>query len=321
MADNPFLASLVAAWGGDENSIPDIETEPFPDETLSPGMSDFIRNARRYLAAMADDHDFVDSIQLTANRLRDYLVLHRELLGTLPLTFPQQALGHLATQALLTFSEGLSDMLSCFSRGELPNVESGIERCKQAIIVLEAWWIELSRVVRQEADRVCAHCGRVNGPQTVQCGGCGAALPALDDAFHPRQEYLWLPEFWTDLYKATRAMVAGKLPAAEWAAQVEDLRSQILEVQAQLHELTAWQDVPGELRVEYANVYRGLGELRGAVEEMQRFPGGGKVEELDQAWFRLVCALRSLAEPCSALRQELLAVLDELEAESASEVE
>jgi hypothetical protein len=321
MADNPFLASLVAAWGGDENAIPDIETEPFPDETLSPGMSDFIRNARRYLAAMADDHDFVDSIQVTANRLRDYLVLHRELLGTLTLTFPQQALAHLSTQALITFSEGLSDMLSCFSRGELPNVESGIERCKQAIIVLEAWWIELSRVVRQQADRVCAHCGEVNAPELGTCGGCGAALPPLDDTFHPRQEYLWLPDFWIDLYKATRAMVAGKLPAAEWAGQVEDLRVQILDVQAQLHELTGWQDVGDELRTEYESVYRGLAELRGALEQMQRFPGAGKLPELEQGWFRLVCALRSLAEPCAALRQELLTVLEQLEAESPSEVE
>lgn len=321
MVDNPFLASLVAAWGGDEHSIPSIETEPFPDETLSPGMSEFIRNARRYLAAMADDHDFVDSIQVMANRLRDYLVLHRELLGVLPLTFPQQALGHLSTQALVTFSEGLSDMVSCFSRGELPNVEAGIERCKQAIIVLEAWWIEVSRVVRNEADRVCAQCGRVNTREANECTACEAPLPPVDDTFHPKHEYLWLPEFWIDLYKATRAMTVGKVPQADWAAQMEDLRVQILEVQSRLHDLTEWDETPPAVREEYEAAYRGLADLRGAVEQMQRFPGEGKIEDLEQGWFLLVCGLRALAAPCSALRQELLTLLEELEAESGPGVE
>lgn len=317
MAENPYLASLVAAWGGDETVIPEIETEPFPDETLSPGMSEFIRSARRFLAAMDDEHDFVDAIQQMANRLAEYLTLHRELLPTVPLSFPQMALGHLATQALMTFSDGLAEMVACFSRNDVPAVERGIDRCKQAIIVLEAWWIELARVVRQHCSRVCALCGHVNPPEAAECCHCETVLPPLDDNFHPRHEYLWLPDFWLELYRATRAMVAEKLSLGEWSSQVEELRVQVLDVLTLLGPVSQWDRPSPELLDSYEATMHGLTQLREAVERMQQYTQDRELESLQQGWFQLVCALRTLAQPCSELREELIFQVEDLEAESA----
>jgi len=325
MADNPYLSSLVEAWGGDDSAIPDIETDPFPDETLSPGMSEFIRIARRYVAGVVDDHGFVDSIQDIADRLSTYLTLHRQLLGSLPLNFPQQALGHLSTQALLAFSEGLSDMVACFSQGDLPRVEQGIERCKQAIIVLEAWWIELCRVVRYETSRVCSECGHVNAPEDLECQSCEQALLAVSDEFQPDQEYLSVASMWADLYRCTQQMVAGTYPVHEWSARLEAMRVEVVELQGRLRELPSWEEheqwLPCDLVEGYEGVFHGLQQLRQALEDLQMYPQDRDLSRLNQGWFRLMGALGLLGRPCGELRYELLTLLEDMEADLEFQVE
>lgn len=320
MADNPYLSSLVEAWGGDESAIPDIETDPFPDETLSPGMSEFIRVARRYVAGVVDDHGFVDSIQEIADRLAVYLSLHRQLVYSLPLTFPQQALGHLATQALITFSDGLADMVACFSQGDLPRVDQGIDRCKQAIIILEAWWIELCRVVRHETSRVCSECGLVNPPGESHCSNCQAPFTMVADEFQPDHEFIAVADSWVTLYKNTQKMLAGSLPSLEWATQIENLRAEVVEIQRRLRDIPAWEEgeqwLAPDLVDSYDDVFAGLHQLRLALEQMQRYPQEKRVESLNQAWFKLMSALSELGQPCGDMRYELLTLLDDMEADS-----
>ena len=77
MADNPLLHSLVEAWGGDETILPDHQADPFPDETNSFAISEFIRLARRYMAGVVTDHEFVDGIQIILLRLREAMETHR----------------------------------------------------------------------------------------------------------------------------------------------------------------------------------------------------------------------------------------------------
>lgn len=319
MADNPFLASLVEAWGGNEASIPTIETEPFPDETLSPGMSEFVRIARRYLAGFVDDHTFVDSIQDMANRLGEYLTLHRQLIHSLPLTFPQQTLGQLSTQALIAFSDGLSDMIACFGKGDLPQVEQGIDRCKQAIIVLEAWWIELCRVVRYDTTRVCPECGSVNAAGSSQCTNCEHDLGSLGDEFQPDQEYLEVAPCWIDFYRLTQDMVSGKVAASQWSERLEELRTQVVELQSRIREIPAWEGDQELLTVElisgYEEVYEGLGLLRETIEEMQGSAQARQPAALNRSWYRLLSALQKLGRPCSDLRYELVCLFEDLEAE------
>jgi hypothetical protein len=319
MAENPFLSSLVEAWGGDNSVLPDIETEPFPDETLSPGMSEFVRIARRYTAGVVDDHGFVDSIQDVANRLQTYLSLHQQLLTSLPLNFPQLALGHLSTQALVAFSEGLSDMVSSFSLRDLPRVDQGIDRCKQAIIILEAWWIELCRVVRYESTRVCSHCGAVTPPGQSECSGCSRPLPDLPDEFQPDHEFHDVAEPWVQLYRDTQKLVLGSLPLGDWSVTVDALRSQVVEIQGRLRDLPAWEAelrwLPRELVESYEQVFGGLQALREALELMQSYTQERQLESLNRGWFLLVAALRSLARPCGDFRFELLSLLEDLEAD------
>ena len=325
MADNPYLSSLVEAWGGDESAIPDIETDPFPDETLSPGMSEFIRVARRYVAGVVDDHGFVDSIQDIADRLSVYLSLHRQLLNSLPLTFPQQALGHLSTQALVTFSEGLSDMVACFSQGDLPRVDLGIDRCKQAIIILEAWWIELCRVVRHETSRVCLECGSVSPPSERECGHCQHPLDLVADEFQPDQEFIPVADSWVELYRTTQSMLAGTLSSSEWSSGLEELRVEVVEIQSRLREIPAWEEheqwLARDLVEGYEGVCHGLGILRASLEQMQRYPQERSVDALNQAWFHLTSALALLGRPCDDLRYELLTLLEDMEADLEFEVE
>ena len=325
MADNPFLSSLVEAWGGDQSALPDIETDPFPDETLSPGMSEFIRVARRYVAGVVDDHGFVDSIQDIADRLAIYLSLHRQLLNSLPLTFPQQALGHLSTQALVAFSEGLSDMVACFSQGDLPRVDQGIDRCKQAIIILEAWWIELCRVVRHEITRVCPQCGGVTMPSEAECSLCSEPLVQVADEFLPDHEFISVAETWVTLYRNTQKMVAGELPIGEWSTRLEELRIEVVEIQSRLRDIPAWEEheqwLTRDLVEAYEGVCAGLNQLREALEQMQRYPQERQLSALNQAWFTLMSALSLLGRPCDELRYELLTLLEEMEADSEFEVE
>lgn len=325
MADNPFLSSLVEAWGGDDSVLPDIETEPFPDETLSPGMSEFIRVARRYTAGVVDDHGFVDSIQDVADRLQVYLGLHQRLLNSLPLSFPQLALGHLSTQALVAFSDGLSEMVSSFSQRDLPRVDQGIDRCKQAIIILEAWWIELCRVVRHETTRVCNHCGAVTPPGQPECGECGQPLGDLADEFQSDQEFHPVAAPWIQLYQDTRALVAGRFPAGDWSVRVDNLRSQVMEIQGRLRDLPAWESeeqwLPRPLVDSYEQLFGGLQALREALELMQSYTQDRQVSLLNRGWFLLVAALRSLAEPCGEFRFELLTLLEDLEADQGYQVE
>ncbi|MFN8613379.1 MAG: hypothetical protein U0931_37925 [Vulcanimicrobiota bacterium] len=319
MADNPFLSSLVEAWGGDDSVLPDIETEPFPDETLSPGMSEFIRVARRYTAGVVDDHGFVDSIQDVANRLQTYLSLHQRLLISLPLSFPQLALGHLSTQALVAFSDGLSDMVSSFSQRDLPRVDQGIERCKQAIIILEAWWIELCRVVRYETTRVCNHCGAVTPPGQPECLGCSQPLGELPDEFQSDQEFHAVAEPWVQLYRDTQKLVAGAFPLGDWSVKVDHLRSQVVEIQGRLRDLPAWeaqeQWLPRELVESYEQVFGGLQALREALELLQSYTQDRQLASLNRGWFLVISALRCLARPCVDFRFELLSVLEDLEAD------
>lgn len=319
MADNPFLASLVEAWGGDESVLPTIETDPFPDETLSPGMSDFIRVARRYLAGQIDDHGFVDSIQAMADRLSEYLALHRQLVHQLPLTFPQQALASLSTQALISFSEGLSDMIACFGKGDLPQVEQGIERCKQSIIVLEAWWIEVCRVVRFTTTRVCQECGQLNAPGSDLCQFCEATIASLEDEFQPDQEYMQVTPFWLEFYRQSQELVSGQLGLGEWSTALDEVRSQLLEIQSRLKEIPAWEGDQELLTVEliesYEAAFEGLNELRREIEAMQNLPRPVQAETLNRAWFRLLCALHRLERPCRDLRYELVCLFEDLEAD------
>ncbi|MBX3169023.1 MAG: hypothetical protein KF760_16565 [Candidatus Eremiobacteraeota bacterium] len=325
MADNPYLSSLVEAWGGDDSALPDIETDPFPDETLSPGMSEFIRIARRYTAGVVDDHGFVDSIQDVANRLQVYLALHQQLLHSLPLTFPQAALGSLSTQALLSFSEGLSEMVSCFSQGDLPRVGQGIERCKQAIIILEAWWIELCRVVRHETSRVCNQCGAVTPPGQAECSGCQAPLGEVSDEFQVDQEFYEVAEPWLQLYRDTRKLVAGEMPLGDWSVRIDQLRSQVVEIQGRLRDIPRWEEqeqwLPRELVEAYEQVFGGLQNLRQALEMLQSYTQNRQVSALNQGWFLLVAGLRMLARPCEDFRYELLTLLEDLEADLDYQVE
>ncbi len=325
MADNPYLSSLVEAWGGDDSALPDIETDPFPDETLSPGMSQFIRICRRYTAGVVDDHGFVDSIQDVANRLQVYLSLHQQLLHSLPLSFPQAALGALSTQALLSFSEGLSEMISCFSQGDLPQVGQGIERCKQAIIILEAWWIELCRVVRYETSRVCNHCGAVTPPGQPECSGCQAPLGQVSDEFQVDQEFFDVAEPWVQLYRDTRALVAGSKPLGDWSVHIDQLRSQVVEIQGRLRDIPRWEEhnqwLPRELVASYEQVFGGLQNLRQALEMLQSYTQDPQVSALNQGWFLLTAGLRSLARPCAHFRYELLTLLEDLEADQDYQVE
>lgn len=325
MADNPFLSSLVEAWGGNESVIPDIETDPFPDETLSPGMSEFIRVARRYVAGVVDDHGFVDSIQDIADRLATYLSLHRQLLNSLPLTFPQQALGHLSTQALVAFSEGLSDMVACFSQGDLPRVDLGIDRCKQAIIILEAWWIELCRVVRHEITRVCPECGAVSPPTEAECCACEEPLIQVADEFLPDHEYLSVADPWVELYRKTQKMLAGELSSGDWSTRLEELRIEVVEIQSRLRDIPAWEEhetwLTRDLVEAYEGVCAGLNRLRESLEQMQRYPQDRQLLDLNRAWYSLMSALSMLGRPCDDLRYELLTLLEEMEADSEFEVE
>lgn len=319
MADNPFLSSLVEAWGGDNSVLPDIETEPFPDETLSPGMSEFVRIARRYTAGVVDDHGFVDSIQDVANRLQTYLSLHQQLLTSLPLNFPQLALGHLSTQALVAFSDGLSDMVASFSLRDLPRVDQGIDRCKQAIIILEAWWIELCRVVRYETTRVCSHCGAVTPPGQPECSACSQPLGELPDEFQSDQEFHHVAEPWVQLYRDTQKLVLGSMPLGDWSVSLDALRSQVVEIQGRLRDLPAWEAeerwLPRELVEGYEQVFGGLQALREALELMQSYTQDPQLDSLNRGWFLLVAALRSLARACGDFRFELLTLLEDLEAD------
>ena len=325
MADNPFLTSLVEAWGGNDSVLPDIETEPFPDETLSSGMSEFIRIARRYVVGVVDDHGFVDSIQDIANRLQVYLTLHQQLLTSLPLSFPQLALGHLSTQALIAFSEGLADMVACFSLGDLPRVDQGIDRCKQAIIILEAWWIELCRVVRHETTRVCHQCGAVTPPGQAECSGCGEPLGQVSDEFQCDHEFHPVAETWVQLYRDTRQMVAGSLGMGDWSVRVDQLRTQVVEIQGRLRDVPTWEEeeqwLSPDLVNAYEQVYGGLQSLRQALELLQNYTQDRQIGDLNRGWFLLLSALRSLALPCGDLRYELLTLLEDLEADQDYQVE
>jgi len=325
MEENPFLSSLVTAWGGDEAVLPEFETDPFPDETLSPGMSEFIRMARRYLAGVVDDHGFVDSIQDVADRLGEYLQLHRQLLNTLPLSFPQMALGNLSTQALLSFSDGLSDMVSSFTQNDLPRVEKGIDRCKQAIIVLEAWWIEICSVVRHEITRVCPECGHISPPSESLCQRCSATLTQQNEEFQPHHEYCDVSQFWRDFYRNTQAMVSGQLPASQWSASLEEMRSQLIEIQSRLRDIPAWEEerqwLPGELVDAYDGTCKGLARLREGLEKMQLYTQDRQIDHLNLGWFYVMDGLDLLVHPCADLRYELLTLLEDLEAEAGFEVE
>lgn len=325
MEDNPFLSSLVTAWGGDEAVLPEFETDPFPDETLSPGMSEFIRTARRYLAGVVDDHGFVDSIQDMADRLGEYLQLHRQLLNSLPLSFPQMALGNLTTQALISFSDGLADMVSSFTQNDLPRVEKGIDRCKQAIIVIEAWWIEICGVVRHEITRVCPDCGSVHPPSEFQCQSCSAVLIRQNEEFQPQHEYREVAQFWRDFYRSTQAMVAGQLPLTQWSVPLSEMRSQLIEIQARLRDIPAWEEerqwLPSELVEAYDGTCSGLARLREGLEKMLLYTQEPRLEHLNRGWFLVMDALDLLATPCADLRYELLTLLEDLEAEAGFEVE
>lgn len=319
MADNPYLASLVGTLGIEGESLMEVETDPFPDETLSPGMSEFIRVARRYVAGFDDAHTFVDAIQEIANDLAGYLRLHQELLHSLPLSFPQQALGHLTTQALLAFSDGLSDMVACFSQQDLPRVDQGIERCKQAIIVVEAWWIEVCRVVRYQSQHVCSQCGALHQPEAESCPGCHRSLGPPSEEFRPWHDYIEVGEPWVELYRRTQAMVAGKLAMGDWSGELEEMRIQLVELQGRLRDIPEWEEE--SLAESYEGVFHGLSQLRSALESMQTYPHHRDLGQLNQAWFQIMGSLRMLGQPCADLRYELLTLLEDLEADSESEVE
>jgi hypothetical protein len=298
MADNPYLQSIVSAWGeeGQELDIPDIETEPFPDETLSPGMSTFIRTARRYVAGMADGHEFVDAIQETANDLARYMQLHQQLTPQLQLSFPQQMLAQLVQQALLSFSEGLSEMVASFSQEDLPKVEEGIERCKQSIIVLEAWWLEVAGLVDQEQPWVCPTTGDTHEDNRQVRPGYSA-----DQDFTP----VW--PAWVELYRLSQ----DSLGSSEWLRKREELRAEATHLQQILRQLLTW-DEP-QLHLLYERCFENLTHLKSYLEAMLKEP--------EENWYLILVTLQSLRRNSQDLRQEMLLLLENLEADLGMEVE